>query len=316
MTRPTFALIGAAGYIAPRHMKAIRSIGGDLLVAYDPHDSVGILDSYFSDAHFFVEFERFDRHVDKLRRRGTPIGYVSICSPNYLHDSHCRFSLHSGAHAICEKPLVLNPWNIDALAEIEAETGRKIFCIQQLRLHSSLIALKARIDKSTKNEFAVDLTYVTSRGRWYHTSWKGDEEKSGWVATNIGVHFFDLLVHIFGPLRRSVVHLRTAERAAGYIECGRARVRWFLSVDQGDLPQSAAATKAYRSIAIDGEQVEFSDGAADLHTVSYQEILAGRGFDLGSVRSSIELVSGFRTAQIELRSGERHPLVAKYATPS
>lgn len=297
-------------------MKAMKTLGGELRVAYDPHDSVGIIESYFPEAHFFVEFERFDRHVDKLRRRGAQIDYVTICSPNYLHDAHCRFALRSGAHAICEKPLVLNPWNIDGLAEIEGETGRKISIIQQLRLHPSLKAMKAQVDKSSKNEFAVDLTYVTSRGRWYHTSWKGDEAKSGGVATNVGVHFFDLLVYIFGPVRRSIVHLRTAERAAGYIECGRARVRWFLSVDHRDLQPSTGATTTCRSITVDGEEVEFSDNFTDLHTMSYQEILAGRGFDLDTVRPSVELVSAFRTAQIDLRAGEWHPFVAKYASLS
>jgi UDP-N-acetyl-2-amino-2-deoxyglucuronate dehydrogenase len=311
----SFGLIGAAGYVAPRHMKAIRAIGGDLKVVFDPNDSVGIIDSYFPDASFFVEFERFDRHVDKLRRRGERLDFISICSPNYLHDAHARFALRSNADAICEKPLVLNPWNIDGLAEMERETGRKVSTILQLRLHPAIKELKARIDASPKNEFAVDLTYITSRGRWYHTSWKGDEAKSGGIATNIGVHFFDLLAYLFGPVRSNVAHLRDRERAAGYLECGRARVRWFLSVDRGDVPEGAANGKTtFRSITIDGEEVEFSDGFTDLHTRSYEEIIAGHGFGLDEVRPSIGIVSQFRTRPLEPGSGERHPFVGRYLT--
>src|SRR5688572_17168114 len=310
----TFALIGAAGYVAPRHMKAIKAIGGDLKVAFDPNDSVGVLDSHFPDADFFIEFERFDRHVDKLRRRGDKIDYVSICSPNYLHDAHCRFALRSDADAVCEKPLVLNPWNIDTLAEIERETGRKVSTIMQLRLHPAVKALKAKVDASTKNEFAVDLTYIATRGRWYHTSWKGDEAKSGGVATNIGIHFFDMLVHVFGPVQRNVVQLRDAQRAAGYLECGRAKVRWFLSVDRGDLPAAAGQQTSYRSLAIDGETVDFSDGFTDLHTSSYQEIMAGRGFGLDAVRPSVEIVSAFRQSAPEPSRGERHPMATRHVT--
>jgi UDP-N-acetyl-2-amino-2-deoxyglucuronate dehydrogenase len=309
-----FALMGAAGYVAPRHMQAIYAIGGDLKVIFDPNDSVGIVDNYFPEANFFVEFERFDRHVDKLRRRGEKLDYISICSPNYLHDAHVRFALRSEADAICEKPLVLNPWNIDGLAEMEKETGRRVSTILQLRLHPAIRALKQKIDTSPKNEFAVDLTYVTSRGRWYHTSWKGDEAKSGGIATNIGVHFFDLLVHLFGPPQQNVVHLRDRERAAGYIECGRAKVRWFLSVDRRDIPQAVANGKTtFRSITIDGAEVEFSEGFADLHTRSYQEIIAGRGFGLDAVRASVKIVSTLRTLPLEPRVGERHPFVARYA---
>jgi UDP-N-acetyl-2-amino-2-deoxyglucuronate dehydrogenase len=311
----TFALVGAGGYIAPRHMRAIKAVGGDLRVAFDPNDSVGIIDSYFPDASFFVEFERFDRHIDRLRRRGEKIDYVSICSPNYLHDAHCRFAMRSDADAICEKPLVLNPWNIDGLGEIEAETGRKVSTILQLRLHPTIQALKQRVDASGTNEIVVDLTYITSRGRWYHTSWKGDQEKSGGIATNIGVHFFDMLSYVFGPAQRNVVHLRTDERAAGYLECGRAKIRWFLSVDRRDLPESVRDSKTtYRSMLIDGEEIEFSDGFTDLHTKSYEEILAGRGFGIDEVRSSISIVSDFRSRNIEARAGERHPL-AKDAAP-
>lgn len=312
----SFALLGAAGFVAPRHMKAIKENGGELKVAFDPNDSVGVIDSYFPDADFFVEFERFDRHVDKLRRQGQKIDYVSVCSPNYLHDAHCRFALRSDADAVCEKPLVLSPWNIDGLAEIERSTGRKISTILQLRLHPAVTALKAKVDSSSKDEFAVDLTYITSRGHWYHTSWKGDEAKSGGVATNIGIHLFDLLTYVFGPVRKNVAHLHERERAAGYLECGRAKVRWYLSVDRADLPaKTGAKMQTHRSISVDGENVEFSEGFADLHTASYREILAGRGFGLEAVRPSVELVSEFRNSAIVLAAGERHPLVARHAKP-
>ena len=307
----TYALIGASGYIAPRHMKAIRDTGGELVVAYDPNDSVGILDSHFPDAHFFTEFERFDRHVDKLRRRGERLDYVSIASPNYLHDAHCRFALRSGADAICEKPLVLNPWNIDGLAEIERDMGKRIYSILQLRLHPAIIALRDKFRNSTKKH-TVELTYCTSRGRWYHASWKGDDSKSGGVATNIGVHFFDMLSFVFGKVQNNVAHLRTPERAAGFIECERANVSWFLSVDRNDLPESVQGKKTtYRSITVDGEEVEFSEGFTDLHTRSYEEVLAGNGFGLGEVRPSIEIVSAFRTQPIANRSGIVHPFVVR-----
>ena len=307
----TYALIGASGYIAPRHMKAIRDTGGDLVVAYDPNDSVGILDSHFPDAHFFTEFERFDRHVDKLRRRGERLDYVSIASPNYLHDAHCRFALRSGADAICEKPLVLNPWNIDGLAEIERDMGKRIYSILQLRLHPAIIALRDKFRNSTKKH-TVELTYCTSRGRWYHASWKGDDSKSGGVATNIGVHFFDMLSFVFGKVQNNVAHLRTPERAAGFIECERANVSWFLSVDRNDLPASVQGKKTtYRSITVDGEEVEFSEGFTDLHTRSYEEVLAGNGFGLSEVRPSIEIVSAFRTQPIAPRSGVVHPFAVR-----
>ncbi|WP_186418084.1 Gfo/Idh/MocA family oxidoreductase [Bosea sp. CS1GBMeth4] len=307
----SFALIGAAGYIAPRHMTAIKANGGDLKVAYDPNDSVGIIDSHFPQAHFFTEFERFDRHVDKLRRRGEQIDYVSICSPNYLHDAHIRFGLRAGADVICEKPLVLNPWNIDGLAEIEQQTGRKVNTILQLRLHPAIQALKERI--ATSNErHAVDLTYITSRGRWYHASWKGDEAKSGGVATNIGVHFFDMLAYVFGPLQSQTASLRQPERAGGMLSYEKADVRWFLSVDANDLPDAVKGKKTtYRSITLDGEEVEFSEGFTDLHTRSYEEILAGRGYGLEDVRFCVEVVSQFRTLPV-VADGERHPFVDKY----
>lgn len=307
----SFALIGAAGYIAPRHMTAIKANGGDLKVAYDPNDSVGIIDSHFPQAHFFTEFERFDRHVDKLRRRGEQIDYVSICSPNYLHDAHIRFGLRAGANVICEKPLVLNPWNIDGLAEIEQQTGHKINTILQLRLHPAIQALKERIAKSNERH-VVDLTYITSRGRWYHASWKGEDAKSGGVATNIGVHFFDMLAYVFGPLQSQTASLRQPERAGGLLSYEKADVRWFLSVDANDLPDAVKGKKTtYRSITVDGEEVEFSEGFTDLHTRSYEEILAGRGYGLDDVRFCVEVVSQFRTLPI-VANGERHAFVDKY----
>jgi len=307
----SYALVGASGYIAPRHMKAIKETGGDLVVAFDPNDSVGILDSHFPDAHFFTEFERFDRHVDKLKRKGERLDYVAICSPNYLHDAHCRFALRSGADAICEKPLVLNPWNIDGLADIENDTGKRIFSILQLRLHPAIIALRDKFANSTKRH-QVQLTYCTSRGRWYHASWKGHDSKSGGVATNIGVHFFDMLGFVFGKVLSNHVHLKSPERAAGFLECERADVSWFLSVDRNDLPESVQGKKTtYRSITVDGEEVEFSEGFTDLHTRSYEEVLKGRGFGLDAVRPSIEIVSNFRHHAIETHSGIVHPFARK-----
>ena len=306
-----FALIGAAGYVAPRHMKAIQVIGGDLRVAYDPNDSVGILDSHFPDAHFFTEFERFDRHVDKLRRRGEKIDYVSICSPNHLHDAHCRFALRSGADAICEKPLVLNPWNIDGLAEIERDTGRRISTILQLRLHPAIIALREKFAKSNERH-KVNLTYIASRGRWYYASWKGEDAKSGGVATNIGVHFFDMLSFVFGSVRRNEAHLREPQRAAGFLECERADVSWFLSVDRDDLPENVKGKKTtFRSITVDSDEVEFSEGFTDLHSRSYEEIVAGRGFGLDEVRSSINIVSTFRNVPLTSGNGRLHPFARK-----
>lgn len=294
----TYALIGAAGYIAPRHMRAMADTGGKLVVAYDPNDSVGVMDSHFPDAEFFTEFERFDLHIDKSRRRGNKIDYMAICSPNYLHDAHCGFALRSGADAICEKPLVLELSNIDGLAEIERDTGRRISTILQLRLHPAIIALRERFANSNKRH-KVELTYITSRGRWYHASWKGDGAKSGGVATNIGVHFFDMLSFVFGPVSRNEAHLREAERAAGSLECQRADISWFLSLDRNDLPDNVKGKKTtFRSITVDGEEIEFSEGFTDLHTRSYEEIVAGRGFGLDEVRTSIDIVSTFRTAPI------------------
>ncbi|MCB1508611.1 MAG: Gfo/Idh/MocA family oxidoreductase [Hyphomicrobiaceae bacterium] len=309
-----FALIGAAGYIAPRHMAAIRDTGNVLIAALDRNDSVGIIDSYYPDAHFFTEYERFDRHIDKLRRDGEGVDYMSICSPNYLHDSHMRFALRSGADAICEKPLVLNPWNIDGLAQIEADTGRRINTILQLRVHPSIMALRERIlseARGTKHE--VDLTYITSRGRWYLQSWKGDEKKSGGIATNIGVHFFDMLHFLFGALQDNRVHLSSDTRAGGYLEYERARVRWFLSLEIDDVPEGprAAGQRTYRSITLDGEEIEFSGGFTDLHTRSYEEILAGRGFGLEDNRTAIEAVSTIRNAAPSTRGGDIHPFINK-----
>lgn len=305
-----FALIGAAGYIAPRHLKAIKETGNDLVAALDRSDSVGILDSFFPQADFFVEFERFDRHVDKLRREGAKIDYVSICSPNYLHDSHIRFALRNNAHAICEKPLVLNPWNIDALREFEAESGKRIYTILQLRLHPSLIALKERVSQGPQDAvYDVDLTYITARGHWYAISWKGDIKKSGGIATNIGIHFFDMLTWIFGRVRESVVHLSKDDKTAGFLTLDRARVRWFLSVDQADLPEAVIERngRTYRSIRIQGQEVEFSKGFTDLHTASYREILGGRGFLMDEARTSIEIVYGIRNAQPLGLRGDYHP---------
>lgn len=310
-----YALVGAAGYVAPRHMRAIKETGGNLVVAYDPNDSVGIIDSHFPDAHFFVEFERFDRHIDKLRRRGQMIDYISICSPNYMHDAHCRFALRSGANAICEKPLVLNPWNIDGLAEIERDTGRRISTILQLRLHPTIIALRDKLASSNRRH-KVELTYITSRGRWYHSSWKGEEAKSGGVATNIGVHFFDMLGFVFGKVSQMHAHVRDEERAAGHLECARADVSWFLSVDRNDLPESVRGKQStFRSIIVDGEEIEFSKGFTDLHTRSYEEILAGRGFSLEDVRPSVEIVSAFRTLPLS-RSDGIHPFARQGGTSS
>ena len=312
MSQISFALIGAAGYVAPRHMRAIKAVGGDLKVAFDPNDSVGIIDSHFPQAAFFTEFERFDRHIDKLRRRNERIDHIAICSPNYLHDAHVRFALRSGSNAICEKPLVLNPWNIDGLAEIEQETGRKVSTILQLRLHPAILALKEKMAASN-DRHVCDLTYITSRGNWYYASWKGDETKSGGVATNIGVHFFDMLSFVFGPLREQTAHIRDASRAAGTLSFEKADVRWFLSIDARDLPPSVQGSKTtYRSITVDGDEVEFSEGFADLHTRSYELILAGEGYGLGDVRPCIEIVSAFRSMPVTA-AGERHPYAEKYA---
>lgn len=302
-----FALIGAAGFVAPRHMRAIRDIGGNLCAAVDPSDSVGILDDHFPQAAFFTEFERFDRHVDKLRRGANPVDFVSICSPNHLHDAHVRFALRSGADAICEKPLVLNPHNLDGLERVEAESGRRIYTILQLRLHPTIIALRKQLlAEEPDRRHDVDLTYITPRGPWYHVSWKGDEARSGGISTNIGVHFFDMLSFLFGELRECLVNHRCANKAAGYLEYDRARVRWFLSIDGADLPAHAKDQQTLRSITIDGEEIEFSGGFTDLHTRSYEEIVEGRGFGLAEVRPSIETVAKIRRAPVT-EGRQSHP---------
>lgn len=295
-----FALTGASGYVAPRHLKAIRDTGNRLVAAVDPNDSAGILDGFFEDVRFFTEFERFDRHIEMLRRKGPEdqVDYVSICSPNYLHDAHCRFALRVGANAICEKPLVLNPWNIEALSEIENEFDKKIFTVLQLRVHPALLKLRENIKGSDfKSKKDINLTYITSRGPWYLVSWKGQTERSGGLATNIGIHFFDLLIWLFGGVNSSEVHLSEPRRMAGFIELDNARVKWFLSIDQNDLPDAIQAKeqRTYRSITVDGEEIEFSGGFTDLHTIVYKEILAGRGHGLYDALPSIELVHQIRT---------------------
>lgn len=313
-----FAIVGASGYIAPRHMRAIADTGNRLVAAFDPNDSIGVIDEYAPEAAFFTEFERFDRYIDVLRRDGDArrIDYVSICSPNYLHDAHMRFALRSGADAICEKPLVLTPRELDELAEVERSAGHAINTILQLRLHPAIIALREKIMATPADrKFDVDLTYITSRGSWYLESWKGDVRKSGGIATNIGVHFFDMLHFLFGELQSSIVHLTSSTRAAGYLEYERARVSWFLSIDVNDVPEAerARGQRTYRSITVSGEEIEFSGGFTDLHTRSYEEILAGRGFGLGASRVAIEAVAAIRTAPVAGLRGDYHPFLRSVA---
>lgn len=309
-----FGLIGVAGYIAVRHLDAIKKTGNRLLASLDPFDSVGIIDSYFPDSDFFVEFERFDRHFEKLKRSGVKIDYVSICSPNFLHDSHIRFALRHQADAICEKPIVLNPWNIDALQEIEKETGKKVYTVLQLRLHPSVIALREKILKEKKNgKYDIDLSYITSRGNWYKFSWKGDIQKSGGVATNIGIHFFDMLSWVFGEVQANHVHLLEEDKAAGYLELENARVRWFLSIDYNDLPAAVKSKgqRTYRSIMIENSEIEFSGGFTDLHTETYKHILGGKGFGLEDARNSVKTVYEIRKGKTVTGKGEIHPLALK-----
>lgn len=312
-----FALIGAAGYIAPRHMKAIKDTSNILVAALDKNDSVGVMDSYFPDADFFVEYERFDRHIDLLKREGTHLDYVSIASPNYLHDSHIRFALRHGAHAICEKPLVLNPHNIDALKVVQDETDKQVYNILQLRLHPSIIDLKRHVDAAVANDpdkiFEVDLTYLTSRGHWYFTSWKGNDNKSGGIATNIGIHFYDMLGWVFGDIQRNEPHLKLADVNAGYLEFKHAKVRWFLSVNYDYIPEDTKllGQRTYRSIKVDGKEIEFSGGFTDLHTKSYEHILSGGGFGLEEARRSIEVVSNIRKQDIVVGSSSAHPFISK-----
>ncbi len=299
-----FAAIGVAGFIAPRHLQAIRDTGNNLVAALDRFDSVGIMDSYFPNADFFTEFERFDRHIEKLRRQGQKIDFVTICSPNYLHDSHIRFALRHKADAICEKPLVLNPWNLDALHEIENETGKKVYTILQLRLHPSIQQLKKEIDSAPAKRFKVDLQYMTSRGNWYSRSWKGDESKSGGIATNIGIHFFDMLLWIFGDLVDSTVEQMTDDHASGILHLQKADVRWFLSINAAHLPEDVKAKgkRTYRSLQLEGREIEFSDGFTDLHTKCYKHILEGGGFGIEEARKSIELVYKMRNQKSQAAS--------------
>jgi UDP-N-acetyl-2-amino-2-deoxyglucuronate dehydrogenase len=315
-TGKNFALIGVAGYIAVRHVRAIRETGNNLLASLDRFDSVGFIDAYFPEADFFIEFERFDRHIAKLNRQGNKIEYVSICSPNYLHDSHIRFALRNGADAICEKPLVLNPWNIDALKDYENETGKNVWNILQLRLHPSILELRELVKNGSPDKiYDVDLSYITSRGNWYHYSWKGDVEKSGGIATNIGVHFFDMLSWIFGKVNKNVVHLLKKDKAAGFLELDKARVRWFLSIDYNDIPKGIKKNgqRTYRSITMDGKEIEFSGGFTDLHTISYEKILKGNGFGLEAGRTAIQTVYNIRnTAPVGIR-GDYHPIIKNIA---
>lgn len=307
-----FALIGASGYIAPRHLRAISDTNNVLSAAYDPFDSVGIIDSYFPKADFFTEFERFERHVDKLKRNNNPIDFVSICSPNYLHDSHIRFGLRNKANVICEKPLVLNPWNIDNLVALEEETGQNVYNILQLRLHPSIIALKKQVEEGPKDKiYDFDLTYITSRGKWYYTSWKGDANKSGGIATNIGVHFYDMLAWIFGDVQENIVHLHTHDRAAGYLEFKKARVRWFLSINADTLPEEVkkAGKTTYRSMMLGDQEIEFSGGFTDLHTKSYADILGGGGFRISEAYQAIKIVHDIRKATPIGAKGDYHPFV-------
>lgn len=303
MNKNNFAVIGVGGYIAPRHLKAIKETNSNLVAALDPCDSVGIIDSYGEDVDFFTEFERFERFADKHNRDKNSqkkIDYVSICSPNYLHDAHIRFALRNGANAICEKPLVLNPWNIDSLIELENETGKKVYNILQLRVHPSIIAIKKKIENENKDEkHEIELRYVTSRGNWYFRSWKGDMEKSGGVTTNIGIHFFDMLIWIFGDLIKQEVYYSSDKKMAGFIELEKAKINWFLSVDRDDLEnREKLDTRAFRSITIDGEEIEFSNGFKDLHTIVYEDILNGKGYGLEDARPSIDLVHKIRTSKV------------------
>jgi len=305
-----FALIGVGGYIAPRHLKAIKETGNNLVAALDKNDSVGILDSYFPDADFFTEFERFERHLEKLKHlnHDKKVDYISICSPNYLHDAHVRFGLRMEADVICEKPLVINPWNVEALMEAERETGQTINTILQLRLHPAIQKIKKDIEESKDEVFDIDLTYVTSRGHWYPVSWKGDEKKSGGLVNNIGIHFFDMLSWIFGETQENIVHLYEERKAAGYLRLKKANVRWFLSLNKEDIPISSQKN-TYRSIKINGEEIEFSDGFTDLHTQSYKDILSGNGFFPEDVLSSIQIVHDIRNFSPIGLKGDYHPFL-------
>lgn len=315
-----FAITGVAGFVAPRHLRAIRDTGNRLLVAVDPKDSVGILDQYSFEVRFFTEIERFDRHLEKLRRGPDDqrVHYVSICSPNYLHDAHCRLALRVGASAICEKPLVVNPWNLAPLQELEHEHGGRVYTVLQLRLHPKLIALRESLRRNRGTQHDVVLTYITGRGPWYHTSWKGVEEKSGGIAANIGIHFFDLLLWLFGDAGECRVHHADSKRMSGFLDLELARVRWFLSVERADLPDDVLASgrTTYRSIAVDGEEIEFTDGFSDLHTRVYEETLAGRGFGIEDARPAIELVHRIRTSGLSPIDDCSHPFVSRRSSPA
>jgi len=309
-----FAMTGVAGYIAPRHLKAIKDTGHRLVAAVDPSDSVGILDSYFPESAFFTEYERFDRHLEKLKRKGEGerVHWVSICSPNHLHDAHIRTALRVGADALCEKPIVLNPWNLDALQELETETGHRVWTVLQLRVHPSLEELKRRLDaEAHPGKHEVVLTYVTGRGEWYRHSWKGILEKSGGVGSNIGVHFFDLLVWLFGPVGRLETHALDAQTCAGSLELAHARVRWFLSIDVRYVPEErrARGERTFRSLQLDGTEIEFSGGFTDLHTEVYRRTLAGEGFGIEETRASIDIVHRIRTMQPTEAGHDAHPLL-------
>lgn len=306
-----FGIIGVAGYIAPRHLRAIKDTNNDLIVALDKSDTVGIMDSYFPNCSFYTEFERFDRYVEKIKHTERKLDYVTVCTPNYLHDSHIRFGLRAGADVICEKPLVLNPWNVDALSVMEKETGKKVNTILQLRLHKAIIDWKKQIEEGPKDKiYDVDLTYITSRGTWYYASWKGFMEKSGGVATNIGIHFYDMLSWIFGEVEENIVHVSGHDRIGGYLRFKRARVRYFLSINPDTLPQEAvlAGKRTYRKIEMEGSEIEFSEGFTELHTDSYKKILDGNGFGLEDSRPCIEIVHGIRNSQAIGLIGDYHPL--------
>ncbi len=309
-----FALTGLAGYISPRHLQAIKDTGNRLVAAVDPHDSVGIIDSYFPEAAFFTEVERFDRHLEKIKResKDKAVDYLSICSPNNLHDAHIRLAMRVGADAICEKPLVLNPWNLDALQALEEEYGQRVWTILQLRVHPSLIDLKEKLEAQKSNKrHKIRLTYITSRGLWYHYSWKGNEEQSGGIGTNIGIHFFDMLMWLFGPAQSMELHIREKNRMGGFLELPNADVEWFLSLEPEDIPDNENnQQRTFRSIAVDGDELEFSGGFTDLHTRVYEETIAGNGFGIEDARPSIELVHKLRTMQVSDKpSGLVHPIV-------
>src|SRR5690554_3224193 len=313
-----FGIIGVAGYIAPRHLRAIKDTGNNLIVALDKSDTVGIMDSYFPNSSFYTEFERFDRYVDKIKHTEKKLDYISVCTPNYLHDSHIRFGLRTQCDVICEKPLVLNLWNIDAISMMEKETGKKVYNILQLRLHQAIIDWKKEIENGPKDKvYDVDLTYITSRGTWYYTSWKGVTEKSGGVATNIGVHFYDMLSWIFGPIQENIVHVYEHDRAAGFLRFEKARVRYFMSINADTLPQQAIleGKRTYRKIEMEGKEIEFSEGFTELHTESYRQILAGNGFSLEDSRQSIQIVSDIRNSKPVGLKGDYHPLAKLELAP-